>query len=379
MANDADRPAEPNARDDQGASGNDDGDAGPTNQPASKKKNLFQRPGVLIGLAVGAVVLVVGGLLWWLHARQFESTDDAFVDVHIVHLAPQVTGRVTSVLVNDNQAVEAGQELIEIDSSTLQTGVAQAQAQKAQAVAQVQNATAQIEVSRAGYEQAMAEAAAAQAVATNAAREVARFESLQALNPAAVADQQFEQARTTAAQSAAQADSARKVVATRIAQLTAARTQVEAGTEQVNAAQAQLDTAGINLGYARIVAPVAGHVAQASVAVGDYVQPGTQLLAIVPIDLWITANFKETQLALMRVGQHVVVKVDACAGEKIEGHVDSIQRGAGQAFGILPPENASGNFVKVVQRVPVKIVFDNPPRDCPLGPGMSVEPTVRVR
>jgi membrane fusion protein (multidrug efflux system) len=147
----------------------------------------------------------------------------------------------------------------------------------------------------------------------------------------------------------------------------------------VRAADAVLNEANINLSYARIVAPVFGHVAQKTVAVGDYVQPGTQLMAIVPLNVWITANFKETQLALMRPGQKATIKVDACPKAKFDAHVDSIESGAGQAFAILPPENATGNYVKVVQRVPVKLVLDNPPKDCPLGPGMSVEPKVRVR
>ncbi|HEY2179322.1 MAG TPA: HlyD family secretion protein, partial [Caulobacteraceae bacterium] len=172
---------------------------------------------------------------------------------------------------------------------------------------------------------------------------------------------------------------AAKAAQSRAAQVAAARTQVTAGQDQVRAAQAQLADAGVNLAYTRVVAPVSGHVTQRSVALGDYVQPGTQVMAIVPLEIWVTANFKETQLARIRPGQSVAIKVDACPEGKIPGRVDSIQRGAGQAFGVLPPENATGNYVKVVQRVPVKIVFDRLPRDCPLGPGMSVTPTVRVR
>ena len=137
--------------------------------------------------------------------------------------------------------------------------------------------------------------------------------------------------------------------------------------------------ARLNLGYAHIVAPVDGHVVQRTVALGNYVTPGQQLMAIVPLQVWVTANFKETQLAHMRAGQPVTVDVDACPDADLRGHVDSIQRGAGQAFGILPPENATGNFVKVVQRVPVKIVLDRLPHNCPLGPGMSVMPSVKVR
>jgi membrane fusion protein, multidrug efflux system len=373
-ANQGDKPAGDRQAQDDGAQ--DDARSG---EPEKPTKSLLQRPVLLAVIALVVLCVLIGALLWWLHSRKFESTDDAFVDVRIVRLAPQVAGRVSQVLVNDNQAVAAGQPLVLIDSATLQTATTQAEAQKAQAQAEVDNATAQISVSEAAYQQAQSDVVAARAVAENSARDLARYEELQRINPAAVAQQQFEQAQTAAAQNAAQLEAARQAATTRAAQVTAARTQVAAGTQQLNAAQAQLATAGINLGYARIVAPVSGHVAQLTVAVGNYVEPGTQMLAIVPVEVWVTANFKETQLALMRIGQRVAIKVDACAKEKIEGHVDSIQRGAGQAFGILPPENATGNFVKVVQRVPVKIVFDNPPADCPLGPGMSVQPSVRVR
>ncbi len=349
------------------------------NQPEKKKKGLLHRPILLI---VGGVVLLAaaaGGLLWWLHARNFETSDDAFIDTHIVRLAPQIAGRVTQVLVDDNALVRAGQPLVRIDSADAQTRVAQSTAQRAQAQAQVDDALAQIRVNEAAYRQSLADVAAAEAQAQNAARDLARYEALRRLNPAAVAQQQFDQARALAAQTAAQRDAAARAASSRLAAVAASRTQVSSGRAQVNAAQAQLNEAGINLGYNQIVAPLAGHVAQKTVAIGNYVQPGTQMLAIVPLDMWVTANFKETQLALMRVGQSVRVKVDACPADRIYGHVDSIQRGAGQAFGILPPENATGNYVKVVQRVPVKIVLDNPPADCPLGPGMSVEPTVRVR
>jgi membrane fusion protein (multidrug efflux system) len=347
--------------------------------PREKKKGLLQRP---LLLAIGAILFVavaVGALLWWLNARRFETSDDAFIDTHIVRLAPQIAGRVTQVLADDNALVQPGQTLVLIDSADAQTRVAQNQAQKAQAQSQVDNALAQIRVNEAAWRQAQADLAAATAQADNAARDLARYQALQRANPAAVAQQQFDQAETTARQSAAQRDSAAKAAASRLAQIAASRTQVAAGRAQVNAAQAELSAADINLGYNRIVAPLAGHVAQKTVALGDYVQPGTQLMAIVPLKIWVTSNFKETQLAHMRIGQHVDVHVDACPGDTITGHVDSIQRGAGQAFGILPPENATGNYVKVVQRVPVKIVLDDVPDHCPLGPGMSVEPKVRVR
>jgi membrane fusion protein (multidrug efflux system) len=345
----------------------------------TKKPSPFKNPVVIVvGVAVLAVVLI-GGLLFWLNARNYESTDDAFVDVQIVRLAPQIQGLVTQVLVDDNQQVRAGQSLVKIDSADAQTQVANAQAKRAQAQSQVDNALVQISVAQAGYQQALADLAAASAQADNAASDLARYVNLQRTNPAAVAQQQLDQAQAQARATAAQRDAADKAAKAKAEQVKAAQTQVASGQEQVKAADAELRAAQINLGYAGIVAPVDGTVAQKTVAAGNYVQPGTQLMAIVPLNVWITANFKETQLDLMRVNQSVEVKVDACQHESIHGHVDSIQRGAGQAFAILPPENATGNYVKVVQRVPVKIVLDGLPKDCPLGPGMSVEPTVRVR
>jgi membrane fusion protein (multidrug efflux system) len=352
---------------------------GTQNENHPQKKGLLAHPILLISTAMIFIVVLVVALVWWLHARHFESTDDAFVDAHIVRLAPQIGGRVTAVLVDDNQLVQVGQPLLLIDSMDLQTRVAQAQAQRAQGEAQVENAVGQIRVNQASYRQARADAAAAAAQAKNAEVEFARYKRLRALNPAAVAQQQFDQAQFTAAQTAAQRDAAVRASQVRAAELEASRTQVVAGRAVVRAAQAQLDEASINLGYTRLVAPIAGHVTQKSVAVGAYVQPGTEVLAIVPTTLYVTANFKETQLALMRPGQPVTINVDACPNVKVDGHVDSIQRGAGQAFGILPPENATGNYVKVVQRVPVKITLNHPPSDCVLGPGMSVEPDVRVR
>jgi membrane fusion protein, multidrug efflux system len=344
-----------------------------------KKKGLLQRPVLLITGAVVLLIILIGALIWWLHARHFETTDDAYVDTHIVRLAPQISGQVVRVLAVDNEHVRVGDLLIVIDSAPTQAQVAQAEAQRAQAQAQVDNALAQVRVNTAAYRQAQADVAAARAPATNAALDLARYNALVALNRLAVAQQQFDQARALADQTEAQRESATRTVQQRQEQIAASRTQVTAGREEVRAAQAQLDTAGINLGYTKIAAPVDGYVTQKTVALGNYVQPGTQMMAIVPSRLWVTANFKETQLADMRVGQPVAVHIDGCPRDRFKGHVDSIQRGSGQAFGILPPENATGNFVKVVQRVPVKIVFENSFSDCPLGPGLSVEPSVRVR
>ena len=358
-----------------------------------KKKGLLQRPVTLTIIILVLLFLLIGGILFYLHARNFESTDDAFVDTHLIRLAPQISGRVLKVLVDDNQRVDAGQAVIQIDPRDQLASLSQAQAQKAQARAQIAQAqatldqnAAQVQVSRATYAQNLAQAASSAAQATNAARDLIRYQTLKGVNPGAVSQQQLDQSEAAAQSNAAQRDAsdrmavaAKKQIAATAAQAGAARAQIAAGQAQEANADAQIRTAQLNLGYTTVYSPENGTVAQRTIAIGNYVNPGAQVMAIVPLRTWITANFKETQLAHMRAGQAVTVHVDACPDSKITGHVDSIQRGSGQAFGLLPPENATGNFVKVVQRVPVKIVLDNPPRECPLGPGLSVEPKVRVR
>ena len=324
---------------------------GSTPRQEAAKPSILRNRRVQIGGAVAAVVLLVGGVLWWLNARNYESTDDAFIDTHIIQVSPQISGQVVRVAVGDNQLVRKGQLLVQIDPADTQARLDQAQSQES--VAQTQ------------YQQAQANEAGAAAQALNAEHELARYRLLRSYSTAAVAQQQIDQAVATDRNAIAQRDSA--------------RAQIAGAQAQIKLAKAQVTTARLNLGYTRIVAPLDGHIAQRTVAVGDYVSPGEELMAVVPLKMWVTANFKETELEHMRRGQPVTMSVDACGGADVRGHVDSIQRGAGQAFGVLPPENATGNYVKVVQRVPVKIVLDKIPRSCPLGPGMSVEPSVKVR
>ena len=375
----------PDGSKDKGASKDDE------KQPP-KKKGLLQRPITLVILIAVVLAAVIGAILFFIHASHFESTDDAFVDTHLVRLAPQISGRVLKVLVEDNQRVEAGQAVIQIDSRDQQAQLSQAQAQKASAQAQIAQAqatldqnAAQVRVAQATYTQNLAQAASSAATATNSARDLVRYQTLKGVNPTAVSQQQLDQAQAMAQSNAAQREAAdrqavaaQRQIAATAAQADAAKAQIAAGQAQVAAADAQIRTAQDNLGYTMVYAPEAGTVAQRTIAIGNYVNPGTQIMAIVPLRNWVTANFKETQLAHMRAGQTATVHVDACPQAGVTGHVDNIQRGSGQAFGLLPPENATGNFVKVVQRVPVKIVLDNVPKDCPLGPGLSGEPQVRV-
>ena len=315
------------------------------------KPRFYQSLVFKLVLVVVVIVLIIGGILWYLDARQYEDTDDAFIDTHIVHIAPQISGQLTALLVNDNQLVRRGDVIAKINSQDADAKLLQVQAQGVQAQTQL--------------EQALAAQTAALAQAQNAASDLARYRTLQTTNPQAVAQQQVDQA--LAADRNARA------------QVTSAAAQVAGARAQIKTIEAQIVTAQINLGYTEITAPIDGHVTQRSAAPGNFVTPGQDLMTIVPLQLWVTANFKETQLTLMRPGQKVTVTADACNAAPIDGHIDSIQRGAGQAFGILPPENATGNYVKVVQRVPVKILLDRIPKDCVLGPGMSVEPTVKVR
>ena len=334
---------------------------------------------VIIALMVVAVV-AVAGVLWWLHARQYESTDDAYIDAHIAHISPQIAGRVLHVLVNDDARVQAGQLLVEIDPTDAQSRLAQATAQASEAEAQLAQAQADLRVRQANYQQARASARGAQAQASNAAQDLARYRSLQSKMPEAVAAQQLDQARTTAVNAAAQYESVDKQIGAASAQVRAAQTAVMGAEAALKSAQSQVQQAQINLGYTRVLAPEDGTVADLNAAVGNAVAPGSELLALVPFTVWVTANFKETQLALMRSGQPVDIKVDAFPDIAFHGHVDSIQRGAGQAFAVLPAQNATGNFVKVVQRVPVKIDIDGPQQWLMrLGPGMSVVARVHVR
>jgi membrane fusion protein (multidrug efflux system) len=343
-----------------------------------KKPNPLKNPKVLIIGAIVVVVVIIAALLWWLHARQYVKTDDAFVDTHIVRLAPQVSGQVSRVFVDDNVPVRAGQVLVEIDASSARASYEQAEAQRGEALARLDQARAQIQVNQAAYNQSRDQARGLQAQADAAQRDAARLTRLQATTPRAVARQQVDDTVAQARQASAQRDAALHQAQSAAAQIKAAATGVTGAQASLRAAEATMSENKLTLGHTQVIAPVDGFVAQKQVAIGGYVQPGQQLMAIVPRQMWVTANFKETQLKNMRVGQPVTMKVDACPAD-LEGKIVSIQRGAGQAFALLPSENATGNYVKVVQRVPVKIAFANVPKECPLGPGLSVQPRVKVR
>ncbi|HWY39913.1 MAG TPA: HlyD family secretion protein [Chthoniobacterales bacterium] len=286
-----------------------------------ERQSLFQRPGVIIAAAALAIIGIGYGAFAMFHSFTHESTDDAFVDAHMILTAPKIAGRVAAVHINDNQDVKKGDLLVEIDPADAEAALAQAEA-------------------KLGHDQA---------AQLKADQDLKRQQDL--FGKGAISPQD----RDTAIQNAA-------------------TTKADVQTDKAAIQQAEL-----NLTYTKIFAPEDGRVTKKAVEPGDYVQVGQNLFVLVTPERWTRANFKETQLRNMRPGQTAQVSVDAYPDHPLHGHVDSIQAGSGARFSLLPPENATGNYVKVVQRVPVKIVLDEQPDvQRALGPGMSVVPTVVV-
>jgi membrane fusion protein, multidrug efflux system len=436
---------------------------------ASAKRPLYKRPAVLVVASIVLLAGVIIGVHYWLYARSHESTDDAFIDGHIIQISPKASGYVAKVYVDDNQQVKAGDLLVELDARDYQARLQQAKAaldaglakqneaktnvsltrgttsanvQQARATVQrmrsdvdssraaasssqsrASQAASAISTAQANLDQARAQVQAAQAETTRASADVERYQALYAKDE--VSKQQLDQAVAAARTANAQLDAARQKVLSNEAQVNEARSSHVAATEtarqaqtqissaqagvsealgrlaqantapqQVAVSEAQSQTAGatteqlraeveqaeLELSYTKIYATEDGRVTRKSVEEGALVQIGQPLLAIVPGNVWVTANFKESQIGRMAVGQPVDISVDAYPDKVFKAHVDSIQAGTGARFSLIPPENATGNYVKVVQRVPVKIVFDEPPDPKHmLAPGMSVIPEVAVR
>lgn len=443
----------------------------PINEPDAvvARRPFYKRRGVIIIAAVVLVLATIFGVRYWLYARSHESTDDAFIDGHIIQVSPKASGYVAKIYVTDNQQVKEGDLIAELDArdyevrlqqakAALDAGLAKENEAKTnvsltratssagvrQAQAAVRKSRTEVEASRAGaaslrsraseaasavstaqanLAQTQAQVVAAQADVTRANADVERYRELYAKDE--ISKQRLDQAVTVANTTAAQLEAARqRVVAAearvneaRAAQSAATQTAQQAQTQiggaqagvnealgklaeanaapqQVAVSQAQAATAGatteqlrsqvaqaeLELSYTKIYAPESGRVTRKSVEEGALVQVGQPLLAIVPGDVWVTANFKESQIGKMTPGQSVDISVDAYPGKVFKGHVDSIQAGTGARFSLIPPENATGNYVKVVQRVPVKIVFDeSPDPKHTLAPGMSVVPEVTIK
>ncbi len=345
--------------------------------PADGKKPLWKRPLFVLAVLVVVIAAVVAALLFLRHARHHATTDDAFIDGHASQVAAQVAGRVTRLYVRDNQAVKAGDALVDIDAADVQARVDQAQAQVLDAQARVVQAQGQVQAQRGQAAEATATVRQAQAEAANADEDLARYRRV---DPDAVATQQSDAALARARTAHARVDAARSSVAAAAAQVKAAEAQVAVARAAVATATANLHALTLQVGYTHVVAPIDGRVARRAVEVGHVIAAGQPLMAVVGDDQWVTANYKETQLKHMRPGLPVTFKIDAVPDVVFTGHVESIQRATGAYFSMLPAENATGNYVKVVQRVPVKITFDHPEdsRRYAIGPGMSVKPDVHI-
>ena len=396
--------------------------------PAASVPRRHYRRRILRALGVvAALPLLTLGVHYVLYARAHESTDDAFIDGHIVGISPKVASYVARVYVDDNTHVKAGDLLVALDPRDFEARLAQARANLAattqqhrgaflnarvvertagasvqQAEAAVATAERQVDGARSRVEQARAQVVSAGAEATRAAADVRRYENL--LKYGAVSHQERDNAVATTDKAAADLDAAQKAQQAvadtlrqqeaQLAQERARLASAQAAPDQIAQSRAQADQLAaqivqyeaavhqteLDLSYTKLYAPESGRVTRKSVEPGAYVQVGQTLFSIVPDRVWVVANFKETQLRHMRPGQPATVRVDAYPERVFQGHVDSIQAGSGARFSLLPPENATGNYVKVVQRVPVKIVIDEAadPQHV-FGPGMSVVPEVRVR
>lgn len=345
-----------------------------------------RRPGKkpLIVLAIVVVVMLIVALWYWLATRNIETTDDAYTEADAVTIAPKTSGFVTQLLVKDNQRVKRGQLLVVIDPRDNTAQRDQAQAQLGLAVAQLHQAQAALDLAKVQYpaqkDQAQAQLAKAQANLLNAQEDDKRQRGV---DPRATSQRNIDAASAQLRSARAELASAKAQVeiASQIAlQIRQQETTVEARQQQVQQAQAQLNTANLNLAYTEVRAPYDGFITRRNVQLGSLVQAGSSLFSLVSPEVWISANFKETQLARIRPGNPVDITVDAWPDITLHGHVDSVQMGSGSRFSAFPAENATGNFVKIVQRVPVKIVIDKGlDADKPLPLGLSVEPRVTVK
>jgi membrane fusion protein (multidrug efflux system) len=332
----------------------------------------------------GAAVAALAGAGWygfdyWTVGRYLVSTDDAYVKADNTTVAPKVSGYLHEVLVGDNERVRAGQVLARIDERDFNVALDQAKADVAAAHAAIASKHAQLGVQQAVIDAAKATVDVDKATVTFAAQENKRYTDLAATGFGSVQNAQQAQSRNAGAQAAIARDTAN--LASALKQVDLLKAEIVQANAALARAQAQQSQAELNLEYTSIVAPIDGVVGNRSLRIGQFVQAGTQLMSVVPVaGAYVLANFKETQLTDVRAGQAVEIAVDTFPGQIVRGHVDSIAPASGQEFALLPPDNATGNFTKVVQRIPVKIALDlDEGSVVELRPGMSVIPTVETK
>jgi membrane fusion protein, multidrug efflux system len=340
------------------------------------KGMLRRRPFALAGGLILLLVALPAAYLYWDYTAHFESTDDAFIAARQFTIAPKVPGYLTAVPVTDNQHVAAGDVIVRIDNRDYRIAFDRARAQVASSEASIQNIDAQIGVQKAQISANQAQLHQAQAALVFAQQQDARYEHLAQTGWGTVQNAQQYSSQLNQQEAAVQSAQANLTLAQR--QIEALKAQRNSALASLAQAKAQSDQAQLDLSHTIVTADQPGRVVNLTAAVGQFAQPGANLTMFVPDEIWVTANFKESQLDHMRPGEPVTLGIDAYPERAIHGHVASVQPGSGTAFSLLPVENATGNYVKIVQRVPVKLVVDNLPTDVALGPGMSVVPTVRV-
>jgi membrane fusion protein (multidrug efflux system) len=345
-----------------------------TKRPSFLRRHPFW---ILFGIAALAILIVAVWFGWRIYFYPYESTDDAFIDARSFSLAGKVSGYVSDVPVTDDQHVEAGDVILKIDPRDYQIALDQANGQVEVANASVESASAQIDAASAAVDVARAQQNSASAALQYAQQEFTRQQQLVKSGSGSV--QAVQQATSTLQQDQASLAQMQANVTSALKNEVVAEAQKASALASLKQAQAQAEEAQQNLKYTTITAAQPGRVVRLTGAKGQYVEAGQTVSMLVPDEIWITANFKETQLTDMRPGQPVDVTIDAYPDHMLHGKVASVQPGSGTAFSLLPAENATGNYVKVTQRVPVKIVVDKWPTDVSIGPGMSAIPTVTVR
>jgi membrane fusion protein (multidrug efflux system) len=381
---DSNRGERKNDSDKNGGEGESNGkpDGKPDNPPNGQKKGPGKTP--LIILAVVVLLLIVGGLIWWFATRNQVSTDDAYTDGDAVTIAPKVSGYVVVMNLGDNKFVHKGDLLIKIDPRDYQAQLDQANAQLGQAQAQLNAAQVQLGIARVQYPAQLTQAKAQEQTAqANLVQTRAAYERQRAVDVRATSQQNIDTAtaqQKSALANVAQAQAQVKTASLVPQQISQAQATVEERRQDVRQAGAQVEAAALNLSYTELRAPADGWVTKRNVQYGTFLQAGTSIFSLVTTTVWVTANFKESQLERMRPGDSVDVSIDAYPNLKLHGHVDSIQLGSGSRFSAFPAENATGNFVKIVQRVPVKILIDSGLQpDLPLPLGLSVVPKVMFK
>jgi membrane fusion protein (multidrug efflux system) len=341
-------------------------------------RQVIKRAVLALAVALGIAGAGDFGYGYWTTGRYLETTDDAYVKADSTIVSPKVSGYLSAVLVGDNQKVKAGQLLARIDDRDFTTALDQARADVAGSEAAVKNLDAQIALQASLIEQGTADVAAAEANLQFAREEQVRYDGLMKSGSGTV--QRAQQTDAALREKIAQLQHGKSglmAAQKKVDVLTTERAKAVAALDHAGAVEAQ---AALNLSYTKIIAPVEGTVGARTLRVGQFVQAGTQLMAVVPLDaVYVVANFKETQLTHVRNGQPVDVRIDSFHGTKLKGHVDSLSPASGLEFALLPPDNATGNFTKIVQRVPVKIVLDDRSLTGLLRPGMSAEPTVNTK